>query len=150
MFILRRWCGQSSELQNLIEITVWAIALFFRSSHRWVEWHPDGQDRYSIITSMRLLTVWILFFQVLGGSPSKVWDVADRTGDAPMGSGCRMALPHKLRWDYWGWRRRFLKMGSPCGFDWNSMTKDTSEDVKIKINLSEIVSVRKCLPSGQQ
>ena len=34
MFILRRCHGQSSELQNLIEITVWAIALFFRLSHR--------------------------------------------------------------------------------------------------------------------
>ena len=34
MFILRRCHGQLSELQNLIEITIWAIALFFRLSHR--------------------------------------------------------------------------------------------------------------------
>ena len=27
------------------------------SSHRWVAWHPDGQDHYSNLLSMRLLTV---------------------------------------------------------------------------------------------
>ena len=41
---------------------------------------PDGQDHYSSLSSVRLLTVWILFFQVLGDSPFIVWGVADRTG----------------------------------------------------------------------
>lgn len=60
--------------------------LISNSSHRRVEWHPDGQDHHSNLISMRLFTVTSLFFQVLGKVFLQDFKLSPMYGFAPMGN----------------------------------------------------------------
>lgn len=61
------------------------------SSHRRVVWHPDEQDHYGDLISMRLFTVPSLYFQVLGIGASRFQYIADLR-IAPWGSFVVLAL----------------------------------------------------------
>ena len=79
------------KLHNLTKINFTQEGHPASSSHRRGCWHPDGQDHYSFLISMRLFTVSSLYFQVLGIGFSRFQDIADLR-IAPWGSFVVLAL----------------------------------------------------------
>lgn len=81
------------KLHNLTKINFTQEGHPASSSHRRVAWHPDGQDHYSILISMRLFTVPSLYFQVLGFGVFLISSCRRHTDMPRRGSFVVLALP---------------------------------------------------------
>ena len=113
---------------------------FSNSSHRGVEWHPDGQDHYSILISMRLFTVTSLFIQVLGKVFLQDFKLSPMYGFAPMGSFVVLALTSMRlnRAEEGGsWRPKYL-------WYWLELNVQRIRQMmsRIRFNVIEIISVK--------
>ena len=113
---------------------------FSNSSHRGVEWHPDGQDHHSNLISMRLFTVTSLFIQVLGKVFLQDFKLSPMYGFAPMGSFVVLALTSMRlnRAEEGGsWRPKYL-------WYWLELNVQRIRQMmsRIRFNVIEIISVK--------